>query len=193
MRGERQLLRLGEYLLRRACQRLPPDIRQERYREWAAELPAILQDPQIRHAPRRAVRMLAYAADTVRGAAMTPARPRRRTSRMTALLCLLLVAGLLTVAWEIWATTQAPGQALNYAHLACGLLLTAFPVSMLARATARVTVLIALSFILASAAVSSWNVAQAPGDWVNYLVVGWNFLLLRVWWIATRRARARRA
>ena len=51
MRGERQLLRLGEYLLRRACQRLPRGIRQERYREWAAELPAILQDPQIRHSP----------------------------------------------------------------------------------------------------------------------------------------------
>jgi hypothetical protein len=109
MRGERQLLRLGEYLLRRACQRLPPDIRQERYREWAAELPAILQDPQTRHSPRRALRMLAYAADTVRGAAMTPARARRRTSRMTALLCLVLVAGLVTVAWEIWSIVQAPG------------------------------------------------------------------------------------
>ena len=41
MRGERQLLRIGEYLVRRACRPLPPDVREERYREWAAELPAI--------------------------------------------------------------------------------------------------------------------------------------------------------
>ena len=30
MRGEDQLLRLGEYLVGRACQRLPQDIRAER-------------------------------------------------------------------------------------------------------------------------------------------------------------------
>jgi hypothetical protein len=59
MRGERQLLRPGEYLVRRACQRLPQDIREERYREWTAELPVILRDPQIRLAPLRAVRMWA--------------------------------------------------------------------------------------------------------------------------------------
>jgi hypothetical protein len=52
MRGERLLLRTGEYLVGRACQRLPPDIREERYREWSAELPAILHDPQVRPAPR---------------------------------------------------------------------------------------------------------------------------------------------
>jgi F-type H+-transporting ATPase subunit b len=86
MRGERQLLRIGEYLVGRACQRLPQDIREERYREWAAELPAILHDPRIRLAPRRAVRMLAYAADTVRGATLTPARTRRRIPRVTAAL-----------------------------------------------------------------------------------------------------------
>ena len=191
MRGERQLLRLGEYLLRRACQRLPPDIRQERYREWAAELPAILQDPQIKHSPRRAVHMLAYAADAVRGAAMTPARARRRTSRMAALLCLVLVAGLITVAWEMWTIVQAPGQALNYAQLAWGLLLVAFPVSALARGVDRVTVRIGISGVLVGVAVSFWRAAQAPGDWVNYLVAGYQFLLL-AWWLVSRRARARR-
>jgi hypothetical protein len=65
MRAERALLRTGEYLVGRACRRLPPETRDERYREWAAELPAILHDPQIRLAPRRAVRMLGYAATTV--------------------------------------------------------------------------------------------------------------------------------
>jgi len=191
MRGERQLLRLGEYLLRRACQRLPPDIRQERYREWAAELPAILQDPQIRHSPRRAVHMLAYAADTVRGAAMTPARAQHRTSRMTALLCLVLVAGLITVAWEMWNIVQAPGQALNYAQLAWGLLLVAFPVSALARGVTRLTVRIGISGVLVGVTVSFWRAAQAPRDWVNYLVATYQFLLL-AWWLVSRRAHARR-
>jgi hypothetical protein len=58
MSGERLLLRAGEFLVSRACRRLPPDIREERYREWSAELPAILHDPQVRFAPRRAVRKL---------------------------------------------------------------------------------------------------------------------------------------
>ena len=96
MRGERPLLRLGEYLVGQACQRLPQDIREERYREWAAELPAILHDPQIRLAPRRAFRMLGFAADTIRGTIMTPAPARPRTPRMTALHYLLLAAGLVT-------------------------------------------------------------------------------------------------
>src|ERR1700678_1230987 len=74
MRGERALLRVGEYLVDRACRRLPRGTRKDRYREWAAELPAILHDPEIRFAPRRAVRMLGYAADTLRGAARTPGR-----------------------------------------------------------------------------------------------------------------------
>ena len=69
MRGERALLRLGESLVGRACRRLPGPTRDDRYREWAAELPAILHDPEPRLAPYRAVRMLAYAADTLRGAA----------------------------------------------------------------------------------------------------------------------------
>jgi hypothetical protein len=191
MRGERRLLRLGEYLLRRAAQRLPRDIRQERYREWAAELPAILTDPQVRPAARRAVRMLAYAADAVRGAAMTPARARRRTSHLTALR-LVLVAGLLVVAGDIWEIVQAPGQGVNYAELAWGLLLLAFPVSVLARLADRVTVLIAIGGLLTGTAVFLFKAVQAPGDWWNYLFAAWQFLLL-TWWLASRRARARPA
>jgi hypothetical protein len=129
--------------------------------------------------------------DAVVGAAMTPARARRRTSRMAALLCLVLVAGLITVAWEMWAIVQAPGQALNYAQLAWGLLLVAFPVSALARGVDRVTVWIGISGVLVGVAVSFWRAAQAPGDWVNYLVAGYQFLLL-AWWLVSRRARARR-
>jgi hypothetical protein len=59
--------RIAEYLIRRACRRLPGDIRDERYREWAAELPAILHDPGIRFALLRSARALIYAAGTIRG------------------------------------------------------------------------------------------------------------------------------
>jgi hypothetical protein len=71
--------RLAEYLIRRACRRLPDSIRDERYQEWTAELPAILCDPGTRY---RAARALLYAADQTRGARRYPkpaAQPRKRT------------------------------------------------------------------------------------------------------------------
>jgi hypothetical protein len=163
MRGERLLLRVGEYLVGRACQRLPPKIREERYREWAAELPAILHDPQVRPAPRRAARMLGYAADTLRGALMTTVRGRRRTPRLTALLSLLLVGALVSVAGTIWTTVRAPGHALHYAQLTWSLLLVAFPISMVARSATRVTVLISISGLLAGVAVNLWKRAGSGG------------------------------
>jgi hypothetical protein len=67
MKGERRLLRAGEFLVRRATRRLPARVRNERYREWAAELPAILRDPTGGPGWRRAARMLGYALDTIRG------------------------------------------------------------------------------------------------------------------------------
>src|ERR1039457_1070564 len=45
--------RIAENLTRRACRYLPGETRDERCREWAAELPAILHDPGIRFAPLR--------------------------------------------------------------------------------------------------------------------------------------------
>lgn len=90
MRGESALLRTGEYLVGRSCRRLPPEIRDERYREWVAELPAILHDRKIRLAPYRAVRMLGYAADTLRGTALRPGRTRRRSAVPSTLLLGLL-------------------------------------------------------------------------------------------------------
>jgi hypothetical protein len=70
MRGERCALRAGEYLIRWACRRLPARIRQEQYQEWLAELPVILRDRDAGPAPVRVVRMLAFAADTLRGTAL---------------------------------------------------------------------------------------------------------------------------
>ena len=110
MRAEGTLVRLGEYLVGRACRRLPPGTRDERYREWAAELPAILHDREIRFAPYRAVRMLGYAADTLRGTVLAPGRPRRLPAARSALLLgLLFIADLVYAAWAIWDAAQAPG------------------------------------------------------------------------------------
>lgn len=96
MRVEYALLRTGEYLVRRACRRLPPEIRDDRYREWSAELPAILHDPQIRLGPHRAVRMLGYAVDTLRATALTPGsawRLRSPAVLMTVYVVVFVLAG----------------------------------------------------------------------------------------------------
>jgi hypothetical protein len=77
MRGERWLLRVGEFLVGRAARHLPAAARDERYQEWAAELPVILGDPEIKPAAARAARMLWFAADTLRGAALGPGPARR--------------------------------------------------------------------------------------------------------------------
>jgi hypothetical protein len=115
MTGERALLRVGEYLVGRACRRLPREIRDERCREWAAELPAILHDREIRLAPYRALRMLGYAADTLRGTALTRGRAQRRAAgRSTPVLGLFFMAGLVVMLWGIWDAVRAPGDWVNY-------------------------------------------------------------------------------
>jgi len=93
MRGERRLLRIGEYLIARACRHLPAGARDERYREWTAELPAILRDPAVRPA-RRAARMLRYASGTIRGTALTPGSARRVTAHMSGAAAPWIIAGL---------------------------------------------------------------------------------------------------
>ncbi len=192
MRAERQLLRLGEFLVGRACRRLPKDIREERHREWAAELPAILHDPQIRLAPRRAARMLGYAADTFRGTALTHVRARRLPPAVTAALRVLLLACLAVVTWDIWNIVQAPELPLNYLRLAWSLLLVAYSISTLLRYAMRVTTPIVISCAVAGVAVSLWDAAQAPGDWVNYFAAALLVLGLLVLWLGLRWARTRR-
>jgi hypothetical protein len=62
--------RVAEGLIRRACRRLPGEGGAERYREWAAELPAILADPDVGSGigarMRRSARALCYAAGVSR-------------------------------------------------------------------------------------------------------------------------------
>ena len=191
MRGERQVLRLGEYLVGRACQQLPQDIREERYEEWAAELPAILRDPQVRPAPRRAVRMLAYAADTQRGTIMTPCTARGQIPRLCADV-LLPVAGLVVVVLSVWSIVLAPGNALNYLRLAWGLLILAYHIRRRVRSAGRATTLLGISAILAGGAVLLGVVAQAPRDWVNYILAAGVVLpgFLLAWWLRRLQARA---
>jgi hypothetical protein len=94
MRGEHRLLRIGEYLIARACRHLPSHARDERYREWVAELPAILHDPGVRPAARRAARMLRYASGTIRGTALTPGSARRVMAHMAGVAAPFITAGL---------------------------------------------------------------------------------------------------
>ncbi|MBO3750497.1 hypothetical protein J5X84_30830 [Streptosporangiaceae bacterium NEAU-GS5] len=61
-------LRMAERLLAHACRRLPIETAEERYLEWSAELPAILEDPEVRPRLRRIFRVLAFALDQSRGA-----------------------------------------------------------------------------------------------------------------------------
>jgi len=194
MRAERPLLRIGEYLVGRACQQLPRRIREQRYQEWVAELPVILHDPQIGPAPRRVVRMLGYAADTVRGAALAHARAH---ARWTAVYCLLLVAALAVVVWSIVVIVGAPGDLLNYVRLAWGVLLAAFPLSMLMRSAWRVSRLIANGATCVGVAVNIWVAAQSPADWVNYVGAALLFLLLLATlifgWVRSQETRTRQA
>ena len=104
MRGERRLLRVGEYLIARACRHLPPEARDERYREWVAELPAILRDPSVRPAARRAARMLGYASGTIRGTALTPGSARRALAHMAGAAAPVIITGLVAYLWG-WAKT----------------------------------------------------------------------------------------
>ena len=121
MRGERRLLRIGEYLIGRAARLLPGEIRDERRREWTAELPAILRDPDTRLAAHRAARMLRYAAGTVRGTALAAGGARGRLTAVMAVVAGLCTASLLAVVvTNIWRAVQAPGDWFPYYWIAAG-------------------------------------------------------------------------
>jgi hypothetical protein len=137
--------------------------------------------------------MLGYAADTFRGTALTHVRAKRQTPAMIATLSLLLIADLIIVTWNVGNIAGAPGHPLNYLLLAWSLLLVAYPISMLRRSGARTTTLIAISGTLAGTAISLWDAAQAPADWVNYFSAALLVLPLLALWLASRWARTRRA
>jgi DivIVA domain-containing protein len=123
MRGERRLLRTGEYLIARACRHLPAGARDERYREWVAELPAILHDPGVRPAARRAARMLRYASGTIRGTALAPGSARRVMAHTASAAARFILAGL-AVYLLGWAKTPR-----DWIGLGIGFLLGSLTVS----------------------------------------------------------------
>jgi hypothetical protein len=67
MTARRTSQRVAEYLITKACRRLPVDVREDRYREWTAELPAIMNDGDVRHWLLRSARALRFAAGTYAG------------------------------------------------------------------------------------------------------------------------------
>lgn len=108
--------RVAEHLIARACRRLPGEAGDERRREWAAELPAILSDSDAGSGMRRSARALRYAAGISRCArrlgrpggrpepqASLPAQPGFPVRRVVAGLVIYLgVVGLvvgLAAAW----------------------------------------------------------------------------------------------
>jgi hypothetical protein len=121
-----QLLRLGEFLVGRACRRLPPEVRAERYREWVAELPAIVGDPGVRPAWRRPVRMLRYALGIrVSVTALAP-RPRRRTIRAPAIAWITFLSA--SCAYQTWYAVKESPDWVNYVGAGYSIaLLLAFP------------------------------------------------------------------
>jgi hypothetical protein len=68
MRGDGLVQRLAGWLIGRAGRHLPAAARAEREREWTAELPAILADPDVRSGLLRSARALRFALGTIRTA-----------------------------------------------------------------------------------------------------------------------------
>jgi hypothetical protein len=73
---------MAERLIHIACRRLPADVRAERCREWAAELPAILDDQSIRPPLLRTLRVLTFCIGISRTARRL-GRSARAGSRRT--------------------------------------------------------------------------------------------------------------
>ncbi len=133
MRGERPLLRIGEYLIGRASRLLPGETRDERCREWTAELPAILRDPDTRLAVHRAARMLGYAAGAVWGTALARGGARGRLTAVLAVVAGLCTACCLgTVVTNTWGAVQAPGDWVPYFWIAAGSVGLAWPGGLVA-------------------------------------------------------------
>ena len=106
---------LARCLIRLACSRLPRGTRDDRYREWTAELHAIVHDPEIPSRARRHVRGLLYAADQSRGARQLGQRPgpalrayANKLWRMRTPAGYRLVSALLMLTWPAadWAFTR---------------------------------------------------------------------------------------
>jgi DivIVA domain-containing protein len=123
MRGERRLLRIGEYLIGHACRFLPAEMRDERRREWTAELPAILRDPDTRLAAHRAARMLRYAAGAAWGTARTSGSARGRLTVVIVTVVVLFTADiLLLLVIDTSSAVKTPGDWVHYYGITAGII-----------------------------------------------------------------------
>jgi hypothetical protein len=165
--------RVAEHLIRRACRCLPGEAGDERYREWTAELPAILADPDVSFGVRRFARALGYAAGISRctrrlgrpggqsrpGASL-PARPGFPARRVvTGLVIYLGVVGLVVAFAAAW-----PGRAVLVPVLPAAACFAAFCLADLARA-GQVRYLPKWGWAIAC-------LAQIPLGGIMYLAIG---------------------
>jgi hypothetical protein len=126
--------RLAVYLIGRACHGLPAEIRAERYQEWAAELPAILGDPDVRLAPVRTARALGFAVGTCTSARRLRSSGNDRIARLPR--CVLLAAGAVIIwvaAVETSTTYPLNGPAM-YVYVAAGGVSETFAILAVVRA-----------------------------------------------------------
>jgi hypothetical protein len=78
--GALSVRRIGERMIRSSCRQFPADVGADRYREWTAELSAILDDASIRTSFLRALRALAFCAGIAKTTRQL-SRPARAGSR----------------------------------------------------------------------------------------------------------------
>jgi Phospholipase_D-nuclease N-terminal len=108
--GALSVQRIGERIIRRSCRQFPADVADDRCREWAAELSAILDDASIRSRFLRALRALAFCAGIARTTRQLsrPARaaaPRGRPSEMAVRVVIGLGVWVVIVAIFITVST----------------------------------------------------------------------------------------
>jgi hypothetical protein len=209
MKGERGLLRTGEFLVARAARRLPARVRDERYREWAAELPAILGDPSLGPPWRRAATMLGFALDTIRAAALRPGQDGHRgahrghdpqaavkTARWlvflpVALACLLAFLSLLLIYLVSLATGLGlwPAAGVAFMIVVIGFLAGHF----LPRWAFAVSTALLGSWLIYL--IAAWSAGWPAGPTVLARISGWGFGVLAAFYLrdltvsAVRRRR----
>lgn len=180
MKGEGWVLSVAEYLVARACRRLPAEIREERYQEWLAELPVILHDRDAGPLLLRMVHMLTFAADTLRGTTLAAGAYQYQGAHrrgdfenshalaLTVLAVFVTPAGLL--AFEGWIVYQL----MFGANLVFSANLTVWGLAYLIRSRIR----------RSGSAGESWFLASLPAEGIGLLVravasqCGWGHPLL---------------